>query len=177
MVQFLLKRPVAVFMASLAFLLLGTVSIFRIPTSLMPDIPIPQITVQVSYPDNTARELETNVIRPLRNQLLQLSSLKDITSETRDGFANIKLLFDYGVNTDFAFIETNEKVDAALNFLPRDVERPRVIKASASDIPIVNLTVGLKESYSDERFLQLSEFTETVLKNVLNNYQILPWQI
>ena len=164
MVQFLLKRPVAVFMASLAFLLLGTVSIFRIPTSLMPDIPIPQITVQVSYPDNTARELETNVIRPLRNQLLQLSSLKDITSETRDGFANIKLLFDYGVNTDFAFIETNEKVDAALNFLPRDVERPRVIKASASDIPIVNLTVGLKESYSDERFLQLSEFTETVVK-------------
>jgi len=164
MVKFLLQRPVAVFMASLAFLLLGTVAIFRIPTALMPDIPIPQITVQVSYPDNTARELETNIIRPLRNQLLQVSSLKDISSETRDGFATIKLTFDYGINTDFAFIETNEKVDGSLNFLPRDLERPKVIKAAASDIPIVNLTIGLKESYNDERFLQLSEFSETVLK-------------
>ncbi len=164
MIRFLLKRPVAVFMASLAFLLLGVVAVFKIPTALMPDIPIPQITVQVSYPNNTARELETNVIRPLRNQLLQVSRLKDISSETRDGFASITLIFDYGVNTDFAFIETNEKVDAALNFLPRDVERPKVIKAAASDIPIVNLTVGLKETYTDERFLQLSEFTETVLK-------------
>lgn len=164
MIRFLLKRPVAVFMASLAFLLLGVVAVFKIPTALMPDIPIPQITVQVSYPDNTARELETNVIRPLRNQLLQVSRLKDISSETRDGLATLTLIFDYGVNTDFAFIETNEKVDAALNFLPRDVERPKVIKASASDIPIVNLTVGLKESFTDERFLQLSEFTEIVLK-------------
>lgn len=164
MIRFLLKRPVAVFMASLAFLLLGVVAVFKIPTALMPDIPIPLITVQVSYPDNTARELETNVIRPLRNQLLQVSRLKDISSETRDGLATLTLIFDYGVNTDFAFIETNEKVDAALNFLPRDVERPKVIKASASDIPIVNLTVGLKESYTDERFLLLSEFTEIVLK-------------
>ncbi|MEP0262334.1 efflux RND transporter permease subunit [Dokdonia sp.] len=164
MIRFLLQRPVAVFMASLAFLLLGTVAIFKIPTALMPDIPIPKITIQVSYPNNTARELETNVIRPLRNQLLQISRLKDISSEARDGSGTITLVFDYGVNTDFAFIETNEKVDATLNFLPRNLERPKVIKAATSDIPIINLTVGLKEPYTDERFLQLSEFTETVLK-------------
>jgi len=145
-------------------LLLGIVASTRIPTALMPDIAIPEITVQLSYPNNTARALETNVVRPLRNQLLQVAHLKDIESETRDGFSTLKLYFEYGTNTDYAFIETNEKVDGSLNYLPRDLERPKVIKASATDIPILNLTVSLKDSYSDERFLELSEFTETVLK-------------
>ncbi len=164
MVKFLINRPIAVFMATLAFLLLGVVSSSRIPTSLMPNIPIPEITVQVSYPNNTTRELETNLIRPLRNQLLQVGNLKDITSETRDGFATLRLVFEYGTNTNLAFIEVNEKVDASLNYLPRDLERPKVIKASATDIPIVNLTVSLKENFSKEKFLELSNFTETVLK-------------
>jgi len=164
MVKFLINRPVAVFMATLAFLLLGIVASVRIPTSLMPDIAIPEITVQLTYPNNTARELETNVVRPLRNQLLQVANLKDIETETRDGFSTLKLLFEYGTNTDYAFIETNEKVDASLNYLPRDLDRPKVIKASATDIPIVYLSVSLKEDYSDEKFLELSEFTETVLK-------------
>lgn len=164
MVKFLINRPVAVFMATFAFLLLGIVASLRIPTSLMPDIAIPEITVQLTYQNNTARELETNVVRPLRNQLLQVASLKDIETETRDGFATLKLIFEYGTNTDYAFIETNEKVDASLNYLPRDLDRPKVIKASATDIPILNLTVSLKDSYSNERFLELSEFTETVLK-------------
>lgn len=164
MVKFLLNRPIAVFMATFAFLLLGVIASMNLPTALMPDIDIPEITVQLTYPKNTARELETNVVRPLRNQLLQVGNLKDIESETRDGFSTLKLYFEYGTNTDFAFIETNEKVDGSLNYLPRDLERPKVIKASATDIPILNLTVSLKEDYSDERFLELSEFTETVLK-------------
>ncbi|MFV0247969.1 MAG: efflux RND transporter permease subunit [Tenacibaculum sp.] len=164
MVKFLTNRPIAVFMTTLAFLLLGIVAAFRISTSLMPDIPIPEITVQVSYPNNTARELETNVVRPLRNQLLKVGNLKDISSETRDGFATLKLSFEHRTNTNLAFVETNEKVDASLNYLPRELERPKVIKASATDIPIVNLTVSLNQDFSPEKFLELSNFTEAVLK-------------
>lgn len=163
MISFLLHRPIAVFMTILALVLLGLVAILRIPISLMPDISIPEITVHVNYPNNTAREIETKVIRPLRNQLSQISNLNDIKSESRDGSAIIILEYQYGTDTDFAFIETNEKIDAALSFLPQDIDRPRAIKASTTDIPVLNLTVSLKEDYSDSRFLELSEFVETVL--------------
>lgn len=165
MVKFLLNRPIAVFMVTLAFLLLGILASSRISTSLIPDISIPEITVQLNYPNNTARELETNVVRPLYNQLLQVSSLKGVFSETRDGFATLRLQFEYGTNTNLAYIEVNEKVDASLNYLPRDLERPKVIKASATDIPIMYLTISSKDSYGDDYFLKLSEFTETVLKH------------
>ena len=164
MVKFLIKRPIAVFMATFAFILLGFVATNKIPTALLPNISIPEISVYISYPNQTAREIETNVVRTLRNQLLQVAHLKDIESETRDGQALIKLTFDYGTNTDYAFIETNEKVDGILNSLPRELDRPKVIKASANDIPVLNLTVSLKGEYDENKFLELSNFTETVIK-------------
>ncbi len=56
---------------------------------------------------------------------MQVAGLRDIHSETRDGAGIIRLSFDFGTNTDLAFIEVNEKIDAAMNYLPREVERPR----------------------------------------------------
>ncbi|MGM0635103.1 MAG: efflux RND transporter permease subunit [Bacteroidota bacterium] len=162
--KFILKRPIATFMIALAFLMLGVAASFKIPTALLPDIPVPEITVQVSYPNQTARNLETNVVRQLRNQLQQIAQLNDIETESRDGFGLLKLKFDYGTSTDLAFIEANEKIDMAMNSLPRDLQRPRVIKAATSDIPVIYLSVSNSQNSSEEAFLDLSEFTTNVLK-------------
>jgi multidrug efflux pump subunit AcrB len=137
--------------------------------SLLPDIAIPEITVQISGQNASARELENTVVRSVRQQLMQVSKLRDIRSETRDGNAVIFLTFEYGANTDLAFIEVNEKIDAAMNYLPREFERPRVIKASATDIPVFNLDLTLRSDISFEhtdvaKFIELSEFSETVIR-------------
>ena len=87
----------------------------------------------------SAREVENTVTSPLRRELMQVSGLSEIKSETRDGTGVIHLTMDYGVDTDLAFIEVNEKIDAAMNSLPRDVERPQAVKSSASDIPVTYL--------------------------------------
>ena len=118
MVKFLLQRPIAVMMAFTACFVIGIITYFTLPVSLLPDIAIPQITVQVSGENSSARELENTVVAPLRRQLLQVSGLREIKSETRDGDGIIRLEFDFGVNTDLAFIEVNEKIDAAMNSLP-----------------------------------------------------------
>ena len=74
--------------------------------------------------NTSARELENTIVKPLRGQLIQVSTLKDIHSESRDGAGIIRLSFEYGTNTDLAFIEVNEKIDAAMNYLPKEAERP-----------------------------------------------------
>ena len=142
MIRFLLQRPIAVLMAFTACFIVGLVTYFTIPVSLLPDIAIPEITVQISGQNTSARELENTVVKPVRLQLMQVAGLRDIHSETRDGAGIIRLSFDFGTNTDLAFIEVNEKIDAAMNYLPREVERPRVVKA----------------------FLDLCQFAETVIK-------------
>jgi multidrug efflux pump subunit AcrB len=82
-------------------------------------------SVQVSAKNTSARELENTVVKPVRQQLIQVAALKDMTSETRDGAGIIRLSFDFGTNTDLAFIEVNEKIDAAMNYLPKDTDRPK----------------------------------------------------
>ena len=105
MVKFLLQRPIAVLMAFTACFIVGLVTYFTLPVSLLPDIAIPQITVQVSGENSSARELENTVVAPVRRQLLQVGGLREIKSETRDGAGIIRMEFDFGVNTDLAFIE------------------------------------------------------------------------
>lgn len=169
MIKFLLQRPIAVLMAFTACFIVGLVTYFTIPVSLLPDIAIPEITVQVAGQNTSARELENTVVKPIRQQLMQVAGLRDIHSETRDGAGIIRLSFDFGTNTDLAFIEVNEKIDAAMNYLPREAERPRVIKASATDIPVfcLNLTLKSDSAYSEmneQSFLDLCQFAETVIK-------------
>ena len=162
MVKFLIKRPVAVGMVAVACLVLGILSYRSLTISLLPDIAIPQITVQVTGNNTSARELENTVIAPLRRRLQQVSRLEDITSETRNGMGFIRLSFAYGVDTDLASIEVNEKIDATMGSLPRDISRPKVIKASATDIPVFYLHLTEKE-YS-ENFQQLCILARQVIQ-------------
>lgn len=169
MIRFLINRPIAVLMAFLACCIVGMVTLPNLPVSLLPDIPIPEITIQVSGDNTSARELENTVVCSLRQQLNQLRGLKDIRSETRDGNGLIRLHFEYGTNTDLAFVEVNEKIDAAMNYLPKGSERPRAVKASATDIPVEYLNLTLRsdrgtDADDDTRFLELSEYAETVVK-------------
>ena len=170
MIRFLIHRPIAVIVSTLSLVILGIITFQQIPISLLPDIAVPEITVQVSYPSASAKELNQTITKPILNQLQQVNHLVDIEAESRDGFAVLKLHFDFGTNINLAYIEANEKIDAIVGGLPRDLERPQVIKAGASDIPVFNLNVWntsppnpLSEKGEGE-FLELSEFCENVLK-------------
>ena len=66
---------------------------------------------------------------------MQVSQLTDIRSEAREGSGTIQLSFEQGADIDYIFIEVNEKIDRCTSSLPREIERPKVIKASATDIP------------------------------------------
>ena len=99
-----------------------------------------------------------------------MNHVESLKSETRDGTAWIELRFRHGTPIDLASVEVNEKVDKAMNFLPRDMRRPEVIRASASDIPVFYLMVNKKEETitgNKEEFLQLSNFTGQVIRKRL----------
>ena len=169
MVKFLIRRPIAVLMAFTASFIIGLVTYFALPVSLLPDIDIPQITIQVTGDNMSARELENTLVAPVRRSLLQVSGLDEMRSETRDGSGIIRLSFDFGTDTDLAFIEVNEKIDAAMNSLPRDATRPKAIKASATDIPVFYLNMTLKDGQpyapvDEQAFLQLCELADNVVR-------------
>lgn len=170
MVSYLIKRPIAVSMCLIAIIVVGLLSFKQLPVSLMPDIDVPQITVYVSREGVSAQEVEASVVTPLREQLMQVAGLKEIHTEARMDAGIIHMTFDYRSNIDLLFIEVNEKVDRAMHQMPSDMQRPRVMRNSALDIPAFYLDVALKSETRDGRpreaglgFAQLSRFAEEVV--------------
>ncbi len=164
MVKFLIHRPIAVVMTFIAILLLGAVASGLLPVSLMPDISIPEISVQVNYPGKSVREIENGVVRKLRQNLMQVPHLDDINSESREGKGIIKLRFDYGADINYAFIDVNEQVDAAMRSLPKELERPAIIKASATDLPVFYINCWLNDSTADiSRFMEMCDLSKNVV--------------
>lgn len=160
MLKHLIDRPVSVTMAMLVAVVLGLTGIRLLPVSLVPEVDIPYITVQVSDPALSAREMDEVVVRPLREQLIQVGGLEDIVTESRDGSGMLKLTFSHGADMDYLFIEVNEKIDRSMGSLPA-IERPRVLRASATDLPAFFLNVTLRNEGGD--FLRLSQFAEGVI--------------
>lgn len=146
MLKHLIDRPITVTMITLVIVVLGIVSIRLLPVSLIPDVDIPYITVQATSSELSAREMDESVLKPLRQQLIQINGLEDIVSEAKDGSGTIRLTFNHGSDIDYLFIEVNEKIDRSMSALD-GISRPKVLKASATDIPafFVNITSEVAE--------------------------------
>ncbi|MEQ8339174.1 MAG: efflux RND transporter permease subunit [Cyclobacteriaceae bacterium] len=152
-------------MVFIAIAALGLLAGAQLPVSLMPNIEIPEVTIQATHEVYNSEQIEQSILRPLRNELLQTQHLDVIHSTARNGSGLISMRFDYGTDISKAVIEVNEKVDAGMNRLPEGVRRPAVIKASAVDLPVFTINVSLRQGgESAERLLELSSFTEQVLK-------------
>lgn len=163
MLRYLIQRPVSVGMSFLALLLMGVAAAFQIPVGLLPEVDVPRALVQVRLPEAGARELENTIVRPLRNHLLQVRGLEDIRSQTRDGSALLELDFKFGTNANLALIEINEKLDQLMPLLPRELERPRVLKAAETDLPVFYLSVLPKDTQAI-RPPELAELSQNTLK-------------
>ncbi len=166
MLRTILHRPIAVTMALIAIVTLGVLAFTRIPVSLMPDIDVPRIVVQMSAQGSSAREIEQRLVKPMRQQLSQVTGLNEIESTSRTDAGVITLSFSPGSDMSLLFIEVNEKIDRAMSTMPKDMERPKVMKIGALDIPAfyIDVTGGKPEQSSrlvrnviSKRFEQLSE--------------------
>ena len=161
----LIKRPIAVTMMLIAVMVLGIAAIRKLPVSLVPDINVPQITVQVTSPDRSARELNEGLMQDLRSELSQVAHLQDLVCTAKDGGGLIEMTFDYGADADYIFIDVNERVDRATAYWDAKEERPMIARASATDIPAFFINISLKDSEhtGGTRLLEMSDFCRQVI--------------
>ncbi len=168
MLRDIIVRPIAVTMSLIAIAILGLLALQKIPVSLMPDIDIPRITVQIPASGYAAPEVEQRYVTPMRQQLAQVAGLKSIESTSRMDAGTITMEFETGSNMSLIFIDVNEKLDRAMNNMPKEMERPKVMKASAMDVPAFYLDIYLKDKgtesaeNSELSFAQLGKFVKGV---------------
>jgi HAE1 family hydrophobic/amphiphilic exporter-1 len=129
------------FMISMVIILLGAISLTRLPVDLMPDTQMPTITVRVNYSGVGPLEMEELVTRPIEQAVSAVAGLDRVDSTSSEGNANIRLNFAWGTDLSEAADEVRTRLDRVRGRLPEDADPPTVFKFDSTAMPIMGIGV------------------------------------
>ena len=136
------RRPVTMTMVLLSLLVLGALSLHRIPLAFLPDVDFPAVFVSVPYPNANPRQIEREIVRPLEEALATIPGVRRIRSTATADDANLQLEFTWGETVDVARAKVFEAVEDARPDLPDDVRDIFVNTFSTTQIPIVEARIS-----------------------------------
>ncbi|MGE3912533.1 MAG: efflux RND transporter permease subunit, partial [Chloroflexota bacterium] len=134
-------RPVVALTVTLALVLFGMVSYFSLGLEQNPQLNLPIVTVQVTYPGASARSVEEQVARRIEDAVAGLGNIKTITSVSRNSLATVTVEFNEGVDVDTAASDVERRVSGVRRDLPAEAEEPSFVKLDLNDVPVLYLAV------------------------------------
>ncbi len=139
---FAINNRISVMVLVALVAIMGTVSYLTIPKESFPNITVPNIFVVTLYPGVSPEDMESLVTRKLEDELGNISEIKEMTSTSTEGYSNVVLEFDTGIDIEEALQKVREKVDLAKAELPEDAEEPLVQEVNLSEFPIMQINLS-----------------------------------
>ena len=136
-----IERPITMFMLSAIVMLIGGLSLARLPVDLMPDVSFPSITVRVGYPGVGPLEMEELVTRPIEQALSAVAGLERLESTSSEGSARVTLNLAWGTDLNEAADDIRNRLDRVRGRLPEEADAPVMFKFDASAAPIMGVGV------------------------------------
>ena len=84
MVKFSVKKPLTVFVAVLAVLVLGVVAYLKMTPALLPNMDFPYVVIVTTDPRASPQPVESAVTRPMEQSMSTLDQIKSVTSTSED---------------------------------------------------------------------------------------------
>jgi len=135
------RRPVAMSCLIIGLTLLGFNAWRKMQLELMPRTDIPFITVVTVFPGASPEQIETDVAKPIEDQMVTIDGLKHVSSVCMENVCQTMLEFELGVDVDIAATDVREKLDLIGADFPEDVEDPKILKFDINAQPIINLAL------------------------------------
>src|ERR671912_1175262 len=150
-----IERPVTMFMLSGVIILIGGVSLARLPVDLMPDVSYPSITVRVQYQGVGPLEMEELVTRPIEQAMAAVAGLERLESTSSEGSSRVTLNLAWGTDLNEAADDVRSRIDRVRGRLPEDADPPTVFKFDSNSMPI--MSVGVEGDYDRVRLREIAE--------------------
>src|SRR5256714_11071380 len=142
-VRVALRRPYTFVVLAILILILGTLSIFRTPTDIFPNIDIPVVSIIWNYYGLSPAEMSNRIITlQERNLTTIVNDIEHLESQSLNGVAVIKVFFHPGVNVSMAIAQIAGQSQTQLKQLPAGTTPPLIITYSASSVPILQLALS-----------------------------------
>ncbi len=143
MIRFLLHRPVATFIMTMAIGLLGWVGYRLLPVAPLPQVDFPTIHVQAQLPGASPEVMASTVAAPLERTLGRIAGLTEMTSQSSLGSTSLALQFDLNRNIDGAARDVQAGINAARALLPTGMPgNPVWRKMNPADAPVLILVLS-----------------------------------
>ncbi|MEJ7811848.1 MAG: efflux RND transporter permease subunit [Gemmatimonadaceae bacterium] len=150
---FAVRRPVTTTAATLAIVLLGSVSLGRLPVSLLPDVTLPVLTIRTKYAGAAATEVSRFIAEPVEEAIAATPGLVELRSVSRNEEVITTAHFAWGTNMQTTVLTVRERLDNARSRLPERAERPTLLTSDPGERPIAVLSLTGREGTRDLRAL------------------------
>jgi len=153
LVRLALSRPYTFVVMALLIVLLGAVTIRRMPTDILPEIDIPVVSVVWSYQGLPPEEMEKRVVSNFERFLITtVNDIEHTESQSLTGVAVIKVFFHPGAKIEAATAQITAASQQAVRSLPPGATPPLILRYSASNAPVLQLALESSELSEQELF-------------------------
>ena len=150
------KRPWLVTVINLLIAISGLVAIFAIEVRELPDVDEPVVNVRASLPGASPETMDAEVTRILEGAVARVSGVKEVNSNSEEGSARIRAVFNPSANVDRAAADVREAVSRVQRQLPDNVEQLAVFKADEDAEEIMRIAV-LADGVSEQDLATIVE--------------------
>src|SRR3954470_5664488 len=150
-----IQRPVTMFMLSAVVVILGVLSLSKLPVDLMPEFEQPTLTVRVGYAGVGPLEMEELITRPIEQAVSAVPGLTRVNSTSSEGNSQVQLNFEWGHDLSDAADEVRTRLDRVRGRLPEDADAPTIFKFDSNSQAIVQL--GIEGDFDPVTLRELAE--------------------
>lgn len=145
--DFSIKRPVFTIVIMFLIIILGGVSFFKIPVTLIPDLNPPIAVVVTNYQGASPVEVDEKITKPLEASLSTLPGIESVNSTSQEGANFILLEFDWSTDMDAIQMDVMQRID--ITPLPDGADKPRFLKFDPAQFPVIQLSLNAENSETD----------------------------
>ena len=159
MPKFSVKKPLTVFVAVLAIVVLGVVAYLKMTPDLMPNMDFPYVILVTTDPGASPETVEADITKPLEQSMATLDRIKNVTSSSMDSVSMVVLEFEDGVNMDTVSVDIQQKINQLKGSWSDTVGDPYMLKMNPSMLPVQVTAL----SYDGKDITELSDFVTDTL--------------
>jgi HAE1 family hydrophobic/amphiphilic exporter-1 len=143
------------FMISAIIILLGAISVTRLPVDLLPDVTYPSVSVIVRYPGVGPQEIEQLITRPIEQTVSAVAGLEMLESTSQEGSSRVRLAFAWGTDLSEAMDDMRMRLDRVRGRMPIDAEPMQIFRQDSNAMPIMSL--GIEGDYDRVTLREMAE--------------------